>query len=443
MIAKIEKPFNMESLVKKSEYHQQKIDNGVAELFITNGYKNINGFLKEMNWVVEYDTNATKNKYIEFSLNLNKGERLDKEIFQSLAKEYLKEMGYENAHYIGIIHSDKEHSHIHLLASIIDMDGKRISNSFDFAKSEKISRQLEIKYGLKKTVYNKFNNQALGEVKHREYYFHKAFHKAIKNHVTLEMLKPYLDKRIYEKIDFNKPRTNAEYEKIFGDNYNTIGKVLEEKKHFNPLYKEELLKAMDKNYAISQNISEFQRKMQADGYYMRLIKSEFVYGIPGASFYIKEKSMPQTYRFSAFKENGMITVLSEDLQKNYIYNHAYNILSKTNSFEEFKDEMFSKNIRIIEGKNKQGGVKLSFVYTNGEGKMIAGSDISSKLTYENIEKHFNGEKSPLNVVFANDKAMEQIQESVYLPKDYNNRNENDNLNVKKKKKKNIKKEREY
>ena len=47
-----------------------------------------------------------------------------------------------------VLNTDKAHSHVHVLLTTIDEEGKSIPSGNNYSRSEKISRELEQKYGL-------------------------------------------------------------------------------------------------------------------------------------------------------------------------------------------------------------------------------------------------------------------------------------------------------
>ncbi|SKD08434.1 Relaxase/Mobilisation nuclease domain-containing protein [Chitinophaga ginsengisegetis] len=65
-----------------------------------------------------------------------------------LAKDYLDRNGFMQHQFIIFRHRDADHPHLHILVNRIGFDGKVLSDSQDFARSEKIIRQLEIQYNL-------------------------------------------------------------------------------------------------------------------------------------------------------------------------------------------------------------------------------------------------------------------------------------------------------
>ena len=65
-----------------------------------------------------------------------------------VAREYMEKMGIKDTQYIIGRHFDKEHPHIHIAFNRIDNNGKTISDRNDRFRSEKICKELTIKYGL-------------------------------------------------------------------------------------------------------------------------------------------------------------------------------------------------------------------------------------------------------------------------------------------------------
>jgi hypothetical protein len=87
------------------------------------------------------------------SLSLPKTEQLDDEQWSALAEEYLGGMEFTDSQYVVYRHSDKEHDHVHIVASRIRItDGTTVNDSWDYVRSEKLIRELETKYQLTPTV---------------------------------------------------------------------------------------------------------------------------------------------------------------------------------------------------------------------------------------------------------------------------------------------------
>jgi hypothetical protein len=83
------------------------------------------------------------------SLSLPKEEQLDAERWNAIATDYINGMGFQDSQYVVYCHGDKDHDHIHIVASRIRIsDGTTVSDSWDYPRSEKLIRALEKQYDL-------------------------------------------------------------------------------------------------------------------------------------------------------------------------------------------------------------------------------------------------------------------------------------------------------
>lgn len=83
------------------------------------------------------------------SLSLPKPEQLNNERWCELAADYLTGMGFRDSQYVIYRHSDRDHDHIHIVASRIRLtDGSTVSDSWDYRRSETLIRSLETQYDL-------------------------------------------------------------------------------------------------------------------------------------------------------------------------------------------------------------------------------------------------------------------------------------------------------
>lgn len=83
-----------------------------------------------------------------YSLSLPPGEKVSADKWEQIAGDYMKGMGYEGAQWVAFRHSDKEHDHIHIVASRIRLDGSLVRDYRDFNKSQEVLRGIEIERGL-------------------------------------------------------------------------------------------------------------------------------------------------------------------------------------------------------------------------------------------------------------------------------------------------------
>ena len=221
MIAEIQPSFaSHTALSRKVEYHLGKIDEGNARVLYTSTGSDLSSFPGDMRLVSQLN-DRVKLPYSEITLSLYPGENLTDEQWLALSQEYLREMGYEHACYAVILNSDKAHSHVHILTTTIDEDGKHISSSNNYARSEKISRALEESYGLRPLDPAYGRRTSLGENQYRQYYLNEALMKALRSYSYKEQIREWLQSS--EAVaKLGKPLqalrlTNTEWQQLLGE----------------------------------------------------------------------------------------------------------------------------------------------------------------------------------------------------------------------------------
>lgn len=103
--------------------------------------------IREVEMVRSLKPNLGKYVY-HTSLNFSNEDFLDNSQMLQIAQEYLSGSGYTNNQYLIFRHYDAEHPHIHLLVNRITFEGKLVSDSNNYKRSEAILRKLEAKYNL-------------------------------------------------------------------------------------------------------------------------------------------------------------------------------------------------------------------------------------------------------------------------------------------------------
>jgi hypothetical protein len=83
------------------------------------------------------------------SLSAAKDDKLDDEKWSEIGDRYMKEMGFDANQFVIFRHHNTDDDHIHIAASRIRMDtGLVVHDSWDYVRSEKVLRQIEIDYEL-------------------------------------------------------------------------------------------------------------------------------------------------------------------------------------------------------------------------------------------------------------------------------------------------------
>jgi hypothetical protein len=132
-----------------------------AELLDTNFTAiTVDRIRREVDLIRQFRPNLNRYVY-HTSLNFSNEEikPLDNDMLLAIAKDYLDANGFTNNQYLIFRHYDAEHPHLHLLVNRISFDGKVVSDSNNYKRSEEIVRQLEMKYGLLKVQPSKQANR--------------------------------------------------------------------------------------------------------------------------------------------------------------------------------------------------------------------------------------------------------------------------------------------
>jgi len=131
-------------------YNLEKVEKGIAEVldhsFVSASEKSI---LKEIQMVRAQRPNLQKYFY-HTSINFPPCEDLANEKMKQIGHDYMVANGFTQHQFIMFRHHDADHPHLHILVNRIGYDGKVLSDSNDFARSEKVLRELEIRYDLTK-----------------------------------------------------------------------------------------------------------------------------------------------------------------------------------------------------------------------------------------------------------------------------------------------------
>jgi hypothetical protein len=82
------------------------------------------------------------------SISFPPSEKPDKEQLQEIVEGTLTGMGFEKNLYFAASHNDRNHFHLHIAASRINIDGECVSDWYDKRRLEKVLRNLESQFGL-------------------------------------------------------------------------------------------------------------------------------------------------------------------------------------------------------------------------------------------------------------------------------------------------------
>ena len=86
--------------------------------------------------------------HISLSYSPEDSARFSDEVMVKFALGYMEKMGIKNTQFIIARHLDKEHPHCHIVYNRVDNDGRCVSDSFEYYRSNAICKELKKKYGL-------------------------------------------------------------------------------------------------------------------------------------------------------------------------------------------------------------------------------------------------------------------------------------------------------
>lgn len=149
MIAKIGKGENLWGALT---YNQQKVDNENGTVLFTNKIPDLWDHPYSVRFFHQYfepyliANNKTEKPVRHISLNPDPNDKVDDKIYREMAQQYMQEMGYGNQPYVVFKHTDIDRTHIHIVTTCVQIDGKKISDRYDHSRSMEACRKLEKQY---------------------------------------------------------------------------------------------------------------------------------------------------------------------------------------------------------------------------------------------------------------------------------------------------------
>ena len=111
----------------------------------------INAMAGEFLAVCAQRPNLSRN-VAHIQMSANPDDELTPELWEAVIKRWMKEMGYENCLYTSARHTDTNNDHVHIVISRVDLDGKTVKENNNYAKNLRVTRELELEFGLIPTV---------------------------------------------------------------------------------------------------------------------------------------------------------------------------------------------------------------------------------------------------------------------------------------------------
>jgi hypothetical protein len=120
-----------------------------AELLIAEGVRGHDYKLMAEDFLIQQQLRPDKKQACFHSiLSFYPGEKPSDETMKEIVMKYLKELGIVNTQYAISKHTDKAHLHLHIVANMVNNEGKAISDSWIGLKGKKIAQRLTQEYKL-------------------------------------------------------------------------------------------------------------------------------------------------------------------------------------------------------------------------------------------------------------------------------------------------------
>jgi len=139
------------------------------------------------------------------------GEKIEDKMMAEIAREYLAEMKITDTQFAIVKHIDKNHSHLHILANLVNNNGETIKDNWIGLKGKKVAQKLTKKYGLKEAISKDLslvNLEALNEREANRYIIYQAILESLPQCRNLNDLKEKLAKKKIETLYKYKGQTN-------------------------------------------------------------------------------------------------------------------------------------------------------------------------------------------------------------------------------------------
>lgn len=167
-----------------------------AEVILTEGVRGHDYKLMAEDFLSQQQMRPTKEKACFHSiLSFYPGEKPSDETLKEIACKYLKELGIVNTQFAISKHTDKAHLHLHIVANMVNNEGKVISDSWIGLRGKKIAQRLTEDYKLVPALEKNLkltNLEALSDLEANKYKIYIAISENLPHCHTVEELESRL-----------------------------------------------------------------------------------------------------------------------------------------------------------------------------------------------------------------------------------------------------------
>ena len=146
-------------------YNEQKVAAGDALMFMASGFATDAERLSLFQKIERFNkltklNSRSKTNAMHISLNFHKDDKLNPQLLQQIAVEYMQMIGFADQPFIAYKHFDTDHPHLHIATTLINKNGERIkTEAIGKNLSEPARIYIENKYGLIQAKGRKLANE--------------------------------------------------------------------------------------------------------------------------------------------------------------------------------------------------------------------------------------------------------------------------------------------
>ena len=120
-----------------------------SEVLITDGVREYDHKLMAEDFIRQQQLRPGKQKaFFHGILSFHPSEKPSNEALQEIAGQYLQRLGIVNTQYSIVKHTDRSHLHLHVVANMVDNNGKVIKDNYIGLRGKKVAQKLTQEYKL-------------------------------------------------------------------------------------------------------------------------------------------------------------------------------------------------------------------------------------------------------------------------------------------------------
>jgi hypothetical protein len=143
-------------------------------------------------------------------LSFYPGEKIEDGKMIQIAREYLQKMNMSDTQFSITKHIDKDHSHLHIIANLVNNNGGTIKDNWIGLRGKKVAQELTLKYGLQQAVVKDLSKTHLEQLNEKEanrYLVYQRILETLPFSKSLDDLKERLAKKNIETLYKYKGQT--------------------------------------------------------------------------------------------------------------------------------------------------------------------------------------------------------------------------------------------